>query len=245
MQQTMNVELLIFATIIVGLLADVALGAYGQPVASALVWLVFLLVWRSTPKPGRLALASVLAIATAAECFLSLAWGLYSYRLENVPMFVPPGHVILFFLGMRLAERVPKSTEWIVPLAFAPIVAAFAWSGRDTMGVVYFAFFLACLWISPSRRLYSTMFVLSLAMEIYGTWLGNWNWAAVVPWVGLTSFNPPLAAGAFYCVLDLIVVSIAARSARQPRLEADRGLAPGGDLQGALVPAMAADDLKA
>jgi len=52
------------------------------------------------------------------------------------------------------------------------------------------------------------MFVLSLAMELYGTWVGNWVWAREVPWLGLRADNPPLAAGAFYCVLDLLVVSV-------------------------------------
>jgi hypothetical protein len=60
------------------------------------------------------------------------------------------------------------------------------------------------------------MFVLSLAMEIYGTLLGNWGWGANVPWLGLTTINPPLAAGAFYCVLDQLVVATVAR-ARQMR----------------------------
>jgi hypothetical protein len=55
------------------------------------------------------------------------------------------------------------------------------------------------------------MFVLALAMEIYGTLLGNWTWSADVPWLGLTALNPPLAAGAFYCVLDLLIVATVAR----------------------------------
>ena len=44
-------------------------------------------------------------------------------------------------------------------------------------------------------------------MELYGTWIGNWTWSGEVPWLGLRADNPPLAAGAFYCVLDLLVVS--------------------------------------
>jgi hypothetical protein len=48
-------------------------------------------------------------------------------------------------------------------------------------------------------------------MELYGTWLGNWRWGGDVPWLGLATTNPPLAAGAFYCVLDLMVVSITHR----------------------------------
>jgi hypothetical protein len=57
------------------------------------------------------------------------------------------------------------------------------------------------------------MFVLSLVMELYGTWIGNWVWSPQVPWLGLTTVNPPVAAGAFYCVLDLLVVSATARLA--------------------------------
>ena len=44
------------------------------------------------PVPERHFYLSCIAIATAGELFLSLVWGLYTYRLENVPMFVPPGN---------------------------------------------------------------------------------------------------------------------------------------------------------
>jgi len=61
-----------------------------------------------------------------------------------------------------------------------------------------------------SSRLYAVMFVLSLAMEVYGTWLGNWAWADQAPWLGWTTTNPPLAAGAFYCMLDMLIVATVA-----------------------------------
>ena len=41
-----------------------------------------------------------LLIATAGELFLALAWGLYSYREAGLPLFVPPGHVLLYMLGL-------------------------------------------------------------------------------------------------------------------------------------------------
>jgi hypothetical protein len=82
------------------------------------------------------------------------------------------------------------------------------------MGPVLYAFFLACLLASPSRRLYATMFVLSLGLELYGTWVGNWMWAPNVPGLPLRQDNPPLASGAFYCVLDLLVVSFSTLNRR-------------------------------
>jgi len=199
---------LIVATIAVGLLLDYHWARYGQLVVSALAWMVCFGLWvRSDPR-ARPALLACLTFATAGEVFLSLVWGLYEYRLGNIPLFVPPGHVLLFFLGTQIAARLPERSEWWIAAVGLPVVMAFAWSGRDTLGPLLYALFIACMWISPSRRLYATMFVLSLAMELYGTWIGNWVWSEKVPWLGLTTLNPPIAAGAFYCVLDLLVVSV-------------------------------------
>lgn len=204
-------NLLIVATIAGGLLLDQHWTRHGQLVVSVLAWLLLAALWMRRPAAERPALAACLVFATVGEVFLSLVWGLYEYRLGNIPLFVPPGHVLLFFLGVQLARRIPPGGEWWIALAAAPLVAALAWNGRDTLGPLLFALFAACMLLSPSRRLYATMFVLSLAMELYGTWLGNWTWASDVPWLGLTTANPPLAAGAFYCVLDLLVVSVVAR----------------------------------
>jgi len=203
---------IIIATIAGGLFVDQWWGSHGQVVVSAITWILLAALLRASPAPSRRALVACLVIATAGEIFLSLVWGLYRYRQENIPLFVPPGHVLLFFLGTRIAERLPeRSVAWIAAAA-APLVGLLAWSGRDTLGPLLFGMFLLCLWLSPSRRLYATMFVLSLAMELYGTWMGNWRWNDAVPWLGLTATNPPVAAGAFYCVLDLLVVSLAGSS---------------------------------
>ena len=199
---------LIVATIAGGLLVDQHWARFGQVAVSAAAWLVFVALWMRSSPVQRPALAACLVFASLGEAFLSLAWGLYEYRLGNIPLFVPPGHVLLFFLGMQVAARLPRGAEWWIAALAAPLVALFALNGRDTLGPLLYALFLACLWLSPSRRLYATMFVLSLAMELYGTWVGNWVWAPSVPWLGLTADNPPLAAGAFYCVLDLLVVSV-------------------------------------
>jgi hypothetical protein len=197
---------LIVATIVLGLATDQLWAAHGQLAVNAAAWMVFVALWVRVAPSERPALLACLAFATAGEVFLSLVWGLYEYRLGNIPLFVPPGHVLLFFLGLQIARRIPEGAEWWIAAAAAPVVAAFAWSGRDTLGPALFALFFACLVLSPSRRLYATMLLLSLAMELYGTWLGNWTWASRVPGLDLTADNPPLAAGAFYCVLDLLVV---------------------------------------
>jgi hypothetical protein len=135
----------------------------------------------------------------------------YDYRLGMVPLFVPPGHALLFMLGGIVAARSPGWIVWLTPVAAAPFAGLLFMSGAGTLDALLFAIFLVCLWFGRARKLYAVMFVLSLMMELCGTALGNWTWSTTVPWIGLTTLNPPLAAGAFYCVLDLLVVATVSR----------------------------------
>ena len=243
-------KIAIAAVVLLGLLVDEHGGPYGQDAASVTAWMLCIVLWLRVDGRTRTTLVACLVIATAGEVFLSLVCGLYRYRLGNVPLFVPPGHVLLFYLGTQIAMRVTGRGAWAIAALALPAVAYFALAGRDTLSPWLFVLYVASVYGSPSRALYSTMFVLSLAMELYGTWMGNWTWSAQVPGTSLVTTNPPLAAGAFYCALDLLVVIIAAR----PRLhslfgkagvEVEDGLAPRGDAQRVLVVAVAADDLEA
>src|SRR4029078_4214018 len=155
---------LIGGTIAGGLLLDYHWSAHGQFVVSCVTWAVALGLWARSDPRIRPALLACLIFATAGEIFLSLVWGLYEYRLRNIPLFVPPGHVLLFFLGMQIARRLPPRSEWWIPAravpprsqwwsaaAAAPLVMALAWMGRDTLGPLLYALFILCMLASPSR----------------------------------------------------------------------------------------------
>lgn len=198
----------VLAAVIVGGLAfDQAL-AWGQTAVNVVVWALFVHLLVRADRPGRVLLIACVLLAGLGECLLSLVWGLYDYRLGNVPLFVPPGHALLLLLGIQVAARVPRGVTWWVPIAAAPLVAWQAAAGTDRLGVLLFALLLAAMAISPARRLYAVMFALALAMELYGTWLGNWRWRDVAPGLELAMRNPPLCAGAFYGVLDLLVLGV-------------------------------------
>ena len=198
-----------------GLVLDQKLEFWGQALTDIVVWAVFLHYLLRAPLAEQESLVACVLYATFGEIFLSLGWGLYTYRLDNIPLFVPPGHALLFMLGALLAPHLTDRLTWAVPLASTPFVLALCVTGIDTLGAPLFAIFLLCMIFGPAKKLYATMFVLSLAMEIEGTWLGNWTWSPHVPWLGLSTINPPLAAGAFYCALDLLVT--ATRTARDRR----------------------------
>lgn len=209
--------LIITGVIAGGLAFEQGVEFWGQTLTNIGLW-ALLLYWLHNARPDeQLALSVCVLYATLGEIFLSLVWGLYEYRLANVPLFVPPGHALLFMLGRIIAGRMRDWIVWFVPLAAAPFVLLLAVTGLGTLDGLLFALFLLCLLSGRASRLYAVMFVLSLAMEIYGTWLGNWTWAEAAPWLGFTTINPPLAAGAFYCMLDMLVVAtVAAMREKRP-----------------------------
>jgi hypothetical protein len=203
------------ATLALGLAADIRTGILGQLAISAVFWAEFLWLCRLAEPRERASLVVCLAVSTAGELFLSLAWGLYTYRLGNVPLFVPPGHVMMYLLALPLARRITPSQS----LAIASIAALYALVaallGVDTLALLLIAGLAVMMFAMPAERsLLAATFLGCLALELYGTGLGVWTWGRDVPWLGLATTNPPALSGAFYGVRDALTVAIAAAIVR-------------------------------
>jgi hypothetical protein len=199
--------LLVSGALAFGLWIDLYTEIPGQFAIGIAIWALLLWLLAPLPLPARAVFFACVAIATAGELFLSLVWGLYVYRLENVPLFVPPGHALMLLLGIALSRRMPESAARAI-LGLAGAYALAAWGfGWDTLAVpLFLVIMVAALALPAHRRLFASTFVLCLGLELYGTTLGNWSWAHDVPWVGLVTTNPPALAGAFYCALDALVL---------------------------------------
>jgi cytochrome c oxidase subunit IV len=208
--------LLIVATIAIVLRADAFSDVPGQMLLSAAVWLVLFYVLQGVQSDERRALIACLVIATAGEIVLSLVWRLYTYRLGNVPMFVPPGHVLMLLLGLSLARAMPQGVAWAILGGAALYSLGAAVTGFDTLGIALFLILaVSAVGLPKQRTLCASTFVLSLLLELYGTWLGNWNWAHEVPATALVTTNPPGVVGAFYCALDAAVAAVSMLLARR------------------------------
>ena len=196
---------LIICTIVGGLAIDRGFGVPGQIAVTLFVWVQLVWLCARADVALRTRLIACVWIAGLGEIGASLLWRLYDYQFLNVPLFVPPGHALLYLLGMLLAERLPPRVLRLVPWIAAPFVALLAACGIDTLSLWLFALFVLFMRCGRDKPLYATMFVLALIMELIGTALGNWHWPAEVRLTSLTTLNPPLAAGVFYCLLDWLV----------------------------------------
>ena len=212
----MRREVLYVLTIAIGLLIS---AKYGQwPVDLWCIGIFSYIYWR-TDRKERIEMIAVLAFATPMELFFSEVWLIYEYQRGLMPLFVPVGHYFLFDLGRRVAKQIPERSPMLLILLLVPFVIYGAVKGTDTSAVLLILLTLGFVQWGPEPRLYASMVWLALFMELWGTYLGNWTWAANVPWTGLTAWNPPLLVGAFYCFGDLLVNLSVAKFEGQPMAE--------------------------
>jgi len=206
---------IIAATFVLGLALDARADLPAQIAMSVVVWAVLSWAISQESTEIRFAAMACVVIATAGEMFLSLVWGLYAYRLGNIPLFVPPGHALLLLLGLSLSRRLSEAAAAFVIVAAGVLALVLAASHVDTLGLALFALLAATSAVFPSqRRLYASTFILALALELYGTALGSWTWSHEVAFPGLVTTNPPFAAGAFYAALDALTACAALVLAR-------------------------------
>ncbi|HEV2010786.1 MAG TPA: hypothetical protein VGS17_07150 [Candidatus Limnocylindria bacterium] len=199
-----------------------------QLLLSASAWL-FLAVALALQAPAvRLQVITLVCVATLLEVIGSLVWGAYRYRLGNLPLFVPAGHG-LFYLAALRAASVPLLQRRARRVVVAVTIAATAYMLwglvrsplPDLLGFVTWAVFVRFIVRGRFPLLYAVSFVLTLALELYGTGWGIWHWAPVLPGLILPAGNPPTGIGAGYAAMDGLtrrIVGLIARvrRSRQP-----------------------------
>lgn len=157
------------------------------------------------------------AFATVGEHFASIYMAGYTYRLENVPAFVPPGHGIVYLTAVIIG-RCGFFQQYARKIVLFVVLVGGLWSvftmlglvGRkDEIGSILFAVYLLYLFKGRSPMVYLGAFFITTWVELVGTSLGTWNWAAIDPASTLTQGNPPSGVAAWYCLVDAVAISCA------------------------------------
>ena len=166
----------------------------------------------------------VVLLASIVEYTFSPLLEAYVYRIGTVPFFVPPGHGLVYVAALLLGRALlgtsddPGKAARAVRLAtFAVLVAGGAWAlagllgeRPDQLGAFWFACLVGFILWGPSRALYVGAFVVVSYLEIVGTALGTWAWAARDPVLGIVGQgNPPSGAAGGYGWFDLYALLLA------------------------------------
>ncbi len=179
-------------------------------------WGVLLLVLRAERPLVRVQTGVVVVIATAVEYTFSPLLEVYTYRFDNVPSYVPPGHGLVYVAALALGRSLLVRAHLRVCTALVLVVGG-AWAGYgvllasrpDALGLFWFCCLAGFLCWGPSRPLYVGAFVVVSYLEIVGTVLGTWQWQPRDPTGLVTIGNPPSGAAGGYGWFDLYALWLA------------------------------------
>jgi hypothetical protein len=191
---------------------------------------------RVTPERRAQALA-VVVFATIGEVTGSLIWGVYTYRLHNLPLFVPPAHGLVYLTGLSVAllfRRHAHRLVWVAGVAAATwgVLGLTVLPQRDVAGAIGVPLLLLFLLRSRNRAVYAGVFLVVASLELYGTAIGTWRWERELPGLGIPDGNPPSGVASGYVWFDVMALLTAPlalnlvrrRRASRTRSEADRPL---------------------
>ncbi len=168
-------------------------------------------MYKRATKRVRKLMIYVVFLGLLGEYFFSIYLGMYTYRLENIPWYVPFGHAALYgrvfiFSKDALVKKYHKAIEQlftIIIIVFALVYLVFF---TDVFGFVMTIAVFAILYFRPKDRLYFyTMYIIVALLEIGGTAFGAWKWPSIAfdTFSFLPSNNPPSGISLFYFLLDV------------------------------------------
>ncbi|KGL58789.1 hypothetical protein [Polaribacter sp. Hel1_85] len=182
-----------------------------QWLANIIMVIIFSITLYKVNKRIREQMMYAVIIAIAGEYAFSLGMGMYTYRLENIPHYIPMGHALVYAGVLYFTKTAyAKSNTKLLVTIFTTIIILYSTYflifKNDVFGFVLALLTLLILRKKPRERMfYLTMFLAVAYLEIIGTSYDCWWWPKTawnkIPF--LPSANPPSGISFFYFGLDL------------------------------------------
>jgi hypothetical protein len=189
-----------------------------QLLLGAATWAILIASCGPLEREDRARAILVVLVASCAEVLGSIVIGAYTYRLANLPAFVPPGHGLVYLAGLRISQSGPvrrHSREFVG--AVIAMVAVWGAAGlvllgrTDELGALTGALLIYVLLRGSRPTLYAGVFLMVAFLELYGTSIGAWHWASTTPGTAFAQGNPPSGIASVYVLFDIAAIALAPR----------------------------------
>lgn len=138
--------------------------------------------------------------------------GMYAYRTELIPLYVPFGHAIVYASGYIFAH-----TKWAIQketslgkffaVSFTLLFLAVGIILKDYFTLIFGVLFFVLMRRKRWQNLYYFIALCVIFIELVGTYFKCWTWVpktfGVIP-----AANPPMGAVFFYAGGDVLLVKI-------------------------------------
>ena len=135
------------------------------------------------------------------------ALGMYHYRTDEIPLYVPFGHAILYATGYVFSETkwAHKHKEILRKYFIAFFLIVLIGVGvifNDILSLLFGLFFFIVVKKRNWQSLYFFVSFCVIVLELVGTYYQCWGWYPKVLWI-IPTINPPLGAIFIYVGGDI------------------------------------------
>ena len=177
-------------------------------------WSMLIIMLLGESRSVQMQVAIAIMFATIGEHFASVYMQGYIYRFENVPLYVPPGHGMVYLTAVALARsdlfiRYQKEITNFVLISgglWSVWGMTFASQG-DAVGAGLFVIFVIYLFVGRSPLVYLAAFFITTWLELIGTYYGTWRWVPIDPVLSWSQGNPPCGVAAWYGMVDSVALA--------------------------------------
>ncbi|HSO01903.1 MAG TPA: hypothetical protein VLS46_05210, partial [Gaiellaceae bacterium] len=134
----------------------------------------------------------------------------------NLPSFVPPSHGLVYLAGAAIAGAASNTVSQ-GRLVRVALVTVLAWGllgvtvlpRTDVAGALGAVLLAVYLVRGRAPAVYAGVFLVVAWLELYGTAIGTWEWAPVIPGTGVPQGNPPSGVASGYVWFDIVALALA------------------------------------
>ncbi|PKH04428.1 hypothetical protein CXF72_00660 [Psychromonas sp. MB-3u-54] len=205
----------VFLVLWIGLFLDskpvAELIEYSQWLTNGVVFVCFFWVYKKVSRKIKTLMIYGTGLAFLGEMFFSVLLGMYEYRLENVPIYVPLGHSLIYAAVFYIhKEKIVQTNKALITsiLYCAMIIYSSLWLVLDQDILGFLCMLLVVLFLkkkTANKLFFLIMFFMIVYLELIGTYYACWVWPSTwfskIPFI--TSSNPPSGISVFYFGFDL------------------------------------------
>ena len=181
------------------------------PINILMIFGFIVMYWRANPRTKELMIYAVI-LGFGGEYLFSRGLNMYTYRLENVPLYVPLGHAALYgriimFSKAPVVRKYHKKIERLFGICIGIFATVYLIFFSDVFGFVMTICMFLLLWKRPKDKLFFfSMYILVAILEIEELHLGVGNGLLLhlmfLPFCQVIILLVVLVYFTFYWILD-------------------------------------------
>lgn len=184
----------------------------GRNITNILAILYFLLFFYVSDIALKKLMILMVFLSYIGEIIFCTILGMYHYRTDIIPLYVPFGHAIVYASGYVFAhtnwaiKNEKKITRFFI-LFFIALFSVVGYFFYDLFSILFGALFFVILKRKKWQNLYCFIALCVIFIELVGTYFKCWAWEPKSFNI-ISTANPPMGAVFFYAGGDVLLVKI-------------------------------------